>query len=69
MADLGDAGEVLWYFGRFWSFVLSRRVRESTLGTWRSRSPVGKLLGLLEAGFAALVGLGPLVLVAWLLLR
>lgn len=69
MADIGDAGEVLWYFGSFWRFVLSRRVRESTLRAWGSRSLVGKLLGLLEASFAALVGLGPLILVVWFVVR
>jgi hypothetical protein len=66
VADLGDAGEVLWYFGSFWSFVLSRRMRESTLSAWRSRSLAGKLLGLLEGSFATLIGLGPIVLLVWL---
>ena len=67
MSDAIDALETLWYFGSFWSFVLSRRARAAVLTEWRSRTRGARLLGLLEAALAALIGLGPFVLLGWLI--
>jgi hypothetical protein len=66
-ADVFDALEVLGYFGKFWAFLFSARVRKYMLKEFREASWIGKLFRLVEAGFATLIGLGPLVLAAWLI--
>ena len=64
---VGEALEAFWYFGSFWSFVLSRRAREAVLADWRKRSVAGKLAGGVEGAVATVVGLGPFVLAGYLI--
>ena len=61
--------EALGYFGAFWSFVFSRRVRTAMLADWRERRLGGKVAGLLEATIATFVGLGPFALAGYLIVR
>jgi hypothetical protein len=66
---IGETIELLGYFGSFWGFVFSRRVRAAVLTHWRHRGRGGRLAGLFEAGVATVVGLGPFVLAGYLLVR
>ena len=62
-----EAIEALGYFGSFWGFVFSRRVRATVIADWRKRGVAGRLVGLLEAAFATFIGLGPLVVAGYLI--
>jgi hypothetical protein len=65
---VGEALEAFWYFGSFWTFVLSRRAREAVLADSRGRGLGGKLAGILEGTVATVVGLGPFVLAGYLIM-
>jgi len=64
---VGEVLEGFWYFGSFWSFVLSRRTREAAIAEWQKRGIAGRLAGILEAAVATVVGLGPFVLAGYLI--
>ena len=68
LSGIGEAIELLGYFGSFWGFVLSRRARAAMLADWRQRGPGGRLAGLLEGAVATVVGLGPFALAMYLIM-
>ena len=64
---IGEAFEALGYFASFWGFIFSPRARAAVLADWRQRGFGGKLAGILEGGVATVVGLGPFILLGYVL--